>query len=263
MEKTKVIKLFDTHAHYDDKAYGGNADALITRILSDSENAVAGFMAVGCSMRTIPKSLAIAEKYGTVYASAGIHPHYVKQVTPDYLLRLEEWAKHSKVRAIGETGLDYHYDGYCRETQIRVFREQLALAARLNLPVIVHSRDSTADTLEILREFRPKGVMHCYSGSVDTARELVKLGILISFTGVITFRNARKAAEVCREIPDESIMLETDCPYMAPEPFRGKLCDSSMAWKSAAKIAEIRGVSVEKMVEICNNNAKKFFNIEF
>jgi len=260
MDKIIKTNLFDTHAHYDDKAYKNEANTLIQRILFDN---VAGFIAVGCSLETIPKSIEISEKYENVYVSVGIHPHYVNELPDDYLSLLEDWTKLDKICAIGETGLDYHYEGYSQENQIKVFREQLVLAEKLKLPVIVHSRDAAADTMEVLRELRPRAVMHCYSGSVEMARELVKMGIFISFTGVITFKNARKAVEVCREISLDMMMLETDCPYMAPEPFRGKVCDSSMAWYTAEKIAEIKGISVNEVVTICNNNAKRFFNINF
>ncbi|MCL2634285.1 MAG: TatD family hydrolase [Oscillospiraceae bacterium] len=253
------IKLFDTHAHYDDRAYKNTADTLIQQMFSDN---VAGFMAIGCNPERNRKAVAIAERYSNVYASVGIHPHDVKSDID--IKQLEKLAKHEKVRAIGETGLDYHYDGHeRREIQIKAFKEQLELAKKLNLPVIIHSRDSTEDTMTILREYRPRGVMHCYSGSGETARELVKMGIYISFTGVLTFKNARKAIEACEAVPMDMLMLETDCPYMAPEPFRGKLCDSSMAWYTAAKVAEIKGLTVEETVKICNENAKRFFNIEF
>ncbi|MCL1867281.1 MAG: TatD family hydrolase [Oscillospiraceae bacterium] len=259
-------KIFDTHTHYDDKAYGKSAHELISRILRED---VAGFIAVGCSMTTVPKSLEIAEKYDNVYASVGVHPHYAGKLPPDYLDKLEQWTKSPFAKAVGEIGLDYHYDGRddaaVRENQVRIFREQLVLAAKSGLPVIVHSRDSAHDTMEILREFRKSSqnriVMHCYSGSLDMARELVKMDVCISFTGVLTFRNARKAAEVCREIPLSHIMLETDCPYMSPEPYRGRICDSSMITKTAEKVAEIKGLTVGEVAEVCNKNAEEFFGI--
>ena len=194
------IKVFDTHAHYDDRAYGGEPRELIKRILNES---VAGFMAVGCCLKSIPQSLKFAEEFENVYAAIGIQPHNVNDLPGDYLLRLRQWADNPKVKAIGEIGLDYHYDGYVREKQIETFREQLGLADELGLPVIIHSRDAAHDTMDVLRDFKVAktgAVMHCYSGSVETARELIKLGIFISFTGVITFKNARKSAEVCREI---------------------------------------------------------------
>ncbi|MCL2754848.1 MAG: TatD family hydrolase [Oscillospiraceae bacterium] len=255
------MKIFDTHTHYDERKYGKSADVLIQRILADN---VAGFMAVGHSVSANFRAVELAEAFAPVFASVGIHPHYAKEGLPaDYLTTLEGLAAHTKVVAIGECGLDYHYDGYERDTQIAVFREQSELAAKLNLPVIVHSRDATEDTMAILKEFKPRAVMHCFSGSVETMRELVKLGILVSFTGVLTFPNARRAAEVVKEIPLEYLMLETDCPYMAPQKFRGKTCDSSMLGEVAEKVAQIRGMGVEEVVTICNNNAKRFFGITF
>jgi TatD DNase family protein len=257
------LKLFDTHTHYDDRAYGKSADVLIQRILDDN---VAGFIAAGHHEAANVKAVEFARWYTNVYAAVGIHPHYAnKALSANYLKELEWLIKSSpKIRAIGECGLDYHYDGYNRDKQIRTFTEQLELAQSVGLPVIVHSRKATEDTMHLLRTKSPKSaVMHCYSGSAETARELISLGMMISFTGALTFKNARNAVEVCREVPLEFLMLETDCPYMAPEPYRGNVCDSSMAWYTAAKIAEIKGVSTETVVETCNNNAKRFFNIEF
>jgi len=254
-----TIKLFDTHTHYDDEAYE-NAPALIKKMLSES---VAGFIAIGCSLGRSVKAVRIAEAYENVYASVGIHPGDVDGLPDDYISRLKHSAQSAKVRAIGEIGLDYHYDGYSRNEQIKAFREQLELARELNLPVIIHSREATEDCMAILREYKPLAVMHCYSGSAETAKELVKMGILISFTGVVTFKNARKAVEACEAVPLDMLMLETDCPYMAPEPYRGKVCDSSMAWRTAEKIAAIKGVEPIELVKICNGNAKRFFNIEF
>ena len=257
-------KLFDTHTHYVDKRYRGGADALIQRILADN---VAGFIAVGYDVSSSRASVALAERYDGVFAAVGVHPHDAKpSLDADYIAQLERLAVQSKVKAIGECGLDYHYDGYDRSTQMNVFEAQLRLAVKLNLPVIVHSRDATADTMSILREYVPQlkgAVMHCYAGSVETARELVAMGMLISFTGALTFNNARVAKEVAKVIALEHIMLETDCPYMAPQAFRGKTCDSSMAWCTAEKLAEIKGISVSEVVTACNNNAKKFFNIDF
>ena len=257
------MQIFDTHAHYDDRRYD-NAEALIVRLLSEN---VAGFIAAGHSMDANFRGCSLAAKFANVYASVGIHPHYAKsdlaQNSKNYKQTLKDLAVSEKVVAIGECGLDYHYPGYEREVQIAVFREQLGLAFELNLPVIIHSRDAAEDTMRILREYKPRAVMHCYSGSVETMRELMKLGILVSFTGALTFPNARKAAEVVREVPLDMLMLETDCPYMAPQKFRGKTCDSGMLGEVAAKVAEIRGISIEEVVETCNNNAKRFFNIKF
>ena len=256
-------KIFDTHTHYDDKAYAGNGREFACGLL---ESTVAGFIAVGCSLKRIPPSLELAEAFPTVYASVGVHPCYVNDLQDSYLAQLEKYTAKPKVIAIGETGLDYHYDNFneeVRTVQLLRFREQLELAKRTNLPVIVHSRDSTEDTMKLLREYKPQGVMHCYGGSGETARELIKMGILISFTGVLTFKNARRAVEICRDVPLEMLMLETDCPYMAPEPHRGKHCDSSMLSHVANKIAEIKGIAVETVIKTCNDNARRLFNINF
>jgi len=252
-------KLFDTHTHYDDEVYK-DASELIKSMLAGN---VAGFVAVGCSLERSKAAVKIAESYENVYAAVGIHPDDVDGLPDDYAVKLEALAASPKVKAVGEIGLDYHYGGYVRERQIAAFENQLGLAKKLNLPVIIHSRDAAADTLAILREHRPRAVMHCFSGSAETARELIKLGIMISFTGVITFKNARNATEACKAVPPEMLMLETDCPYLAPEPYRGKVCDSRMAWRTAEKAAEIKGLDVNELVGICNENAKRFFNIEF
>ncbi|MCL2037032.1 MAG: TatD family hydrolase [Oscillospiraceae bacterium] len=264
-------KLFDTHAHYDDKAYGKDSAGLIKRILDEN---VAGFIQIGCRLKEIPRTLEIASTHANVYAAIGIHPHYVNdfaKLPHDYLAQLEVFAASSeKVKAIGEMGLDYHYDGYNRENQIKAFREQLRLAEKLGLPAIIHSREADEDALAILEEFRKnfkggdfKVVVHCYSGGLEMSRRLLEMGIMLSFTGVLTFKNAKNAVEVCRETPLDMLMLETDCPYMAPEPFRGKVCDSSMAWYTAEKIAEIKGISAAEVVTACNDNARKFFAIDF
>ncbi|MCL2087495.1 MAG: TatD family hydrolase [Oscillospiraceae bacterium] len=258
------MKIFDTHAHYDDKAYDHDRHELIDTMLAAEMRGVSGFIAIGCNPKRNKKAIELAHRYEKVYATVGIHPGDIKNLRDNYKEELKALALDPKVVAIGETGLDYHYDGHDKNAQKKVFRESLELARSLSLPVIVHSRDAAADTMEILREFSglPK-VMHCYSGSVEMALELVKMGVFLSFTGVITFKNARKAAETAAEVPIEMLLLETDCPYMAPEPFRGKRCDSQMLWHTAAKLAEIKNMSVEEVVDICNNNAKRFFNIKF
>ena len=176
---------------------------------------------------------------------------------------IEEIAvKNRKVVAIGEIGLDYHYEGYDREAQIKLFREQVTLAGELDLPIIIHSRDAMEDTLEILRELRPKGVMHCYSGSAETARELLDLGLYISMTGVLTIKNAKKSVKVLEMLPLDRFMLETDCPYMAPEPNRGKRCDSSLIPDTARKAAEVKGISYEELVAATKENAIRLFGLD-
>lgn len=255
------MKIIDTHAHYDDRQFDVDRYELIERILSDN---VLGFINIGCDIESSIFSSELSKKYNNVYASVGIHPGMVDETEEGYIEKLKELCKNKKVVAIGEIGLDYHYEGYDRERQIRFFREQLALAKELSLPVIIHSRDATEDTMEILRELRPeKAVMHCFSGSAETAAELVKLGIMISFTGVLTFKNSKKAVKACEETPIEMLMLETDSPYMAPTGYRGQRCDSSMTMVTAGKLAEIKGISTEEAISICNGNAIKFFGLDF
>ena len=254
-----MIKLTDTHAHYDDDAFDSDRNDLLDRLFSESVNKI---VTVGCSYDRWQPTIALAERYNNMYAALGIHPEDIYDLPKDYLRQLEELLKHPKVKAIGEMGLDYHYENYDRERQLKVFHEQLQLADRLSMPIIIHSRDATADTIEILRELRPKkAVMHCFSGSAEVAREILDLGLYISFTGVITFKNARRAVEACREVPLDRLMLETDCPYMAPVPYRGMRCDSSMIRSSAEKIGEIKGLTADEIIKVCNENADRFFNM--
>ncbi len=254
------MKIIDTHAHYDDRQFDEDRYELIERILSDN---VLGFINIGCDIESSIFSSELSKKYDNVYAAVGIHPGMTDDVDGDYIEKIKELCKNKKVVAIGEIGLDYHYEGYDREKQIRFFREQIALAKELNLPIIIHSRDATEDTMEILKEMRPeKAVMHCFSGSAETAAELVRLGIMISFTGVLTFKNSKKAVKACEEAPIEMLMLETDSPYMAPTGFRGQRCDSSMTMVTAEKLAEIKGITTEEAIAICNNNAIRFFGLD-
>lgn len=266
------IRLFDTHTHYDDEAYGSEKERneLIESLLQNSIN---GFIAIGCSLERSAKAVKLAEKYPNCYAAIGIHPDDAPHLPPDYLETLKNFAKSEKVKAVGEIGLDYFYEGYDENIQKRVFKEQLELAAELKLPAVIHSRDATRDTLDILKEYngrspvetsrlKPKAVMHCFSGSAETAEILVKMGVMLSFTGVLTFKNAKRSVEACKQVPLNMLMLETDCPYLAPAPFRGKRCDSGMAWYTAQKIAQIKKRTTDEIVSICNKNAERFFGIK-
>ena len=255
------MKLFDTHTHYDDSAYDNDRDELIPRLLSES---VAGFIAVGCNLERSGKAVTLAGKYPQAYAAVGIHPQDVENLPHDYLQTLEKYAGNKKVAAIGEIGLEYYYDGYDKNLQKKIFSEQLELAKSLNLPVIIHTREAFQDTLEILREYVPKGlraVCHCFSEDGTAARSLAEMGVYVSFTGAVAFKKAERAVEACKNVPNELLMLETDCPYLAPPPFRGKRCDSGMAWFTAQRIAQIKRRVTDDIVEICNNNAAEFFNI--
>jgi len=257
------MKLFDTHTHYDDRAYDSDRDELIPRLLSGN---VAGFIAVGCNLKRSKKAVALAEKYPDehIYASVGIHPQDVYNLPPDYLQTLETLAKNKKIITFGEIGLEY-YREYNKQQQNKIFREQLELAESLNLPEIINSREAFADTFAILSEYAKKGmkfVCHCFSENGEAARKLAGLGVYVSFTGAIAFeKKTEKAIDACKNMPLDLLLLETDCPYLAPPPFRGKRCDSSMAWYTAGKIAEIKSKTVNEIVEICNKNAYKFFNI--
>ena len=254
-----MIKLTDTHAHYDDAAFEDDRYELLDRLFEES---VGKIVTVGCALDRWQPALQLADRYNNVFAALGVHPEDIDGLPEDYLQQLEKLSEHPKVKALGEMGLDYHYENYDRERQIKVFREQLMLADKLSMPVVIHSRDATADTLEILHELRPKkAVMHCFSGSAEVAREVLDLGLYISFTGVVTFKNARRAVEACNQVPLDRLMLETDCPYMAPEPYRGKRCDSSMIRSTAAKIGEIKGLDADEVIRLCNENADRFFNM--
>ncbi len=251
---------FDTHAHYDDEAFDVDRDELLAAL---PEKGVSLIVNPGCGYESSLAAIRLAEKYPHVYAAVGWHPQDAGKWNEQSETAVREWAKHEKVVAIGEIGLDYHYDdGPARETQLAVFRTQLELAKGLNLPVIVHDREAHADCLELVRAANwTRGVFHCYSGSAEMAREILELGWHLSFTGVITFKNARKALDVIRVTPIERIMLETDSPYLAPVPNRGKRNDSSNLPYIAQVIADIKGISPEDVVRITRENGVHFFNL--
>ncbi len=253
-----MIKTIDTHAHYDAEEFDADRDELLTRLFAESVDSI---ITMGCSLKSSAAALKLAEKYERMYAAVGIHPEDCENLPNDYISQIKTLAANKKVRAIGEIGLDYHYDGFSREKQIACFKEQLKLAQELDFPVVIHSRDATKDTLDILAEYRPRGVVHCFSGSAETAREILRLGLMISFTGVLTFKNAKKAVEACEVIPLDRIMLETDCPYMSPVPHRGERCDSSMVRFTAEKLAQIKGISTDEAILACNRNAIEFFGL--
>lgn len=251
--------IFDTHSHYADSAFDGDRDELLAAL---PDKGVRFAALAGSSMQDSAENVALAQKYGYIYAAVGVHPESVDETPSDYREKLTELVKSSeKVRAIGEIGLDYHYENYDRDKQILFFRQQLELARELSLPVIVHSRNASEDTLDILKEYRPAGVVHCFSGSAEVAREVIKLGMYIGFTGVLTFKNAKKALRALEAVPLDRLLLETDCPYMAPEPLRGRRCDSSMICYTAEKAAQIKGVSTQKLLDITCRNGMDFYHI--
>ena len=255
--------IFETHGHYDDTQFDEDREQLIAEFLEKDIDKV---MNVGADMQSSRNSVELAGKYPHFYAAVGVHPSEVGELTEADIQELKSMVQdNSKVRAIGEIGLDYHFDDDPpRDVQKKWFVRQLELAQELAMPIIIHSRDAASDTMEILKRMdggRNGGVIHCYSYSVEQAREYIKMGFHIGVGGVVTFKNSRRLQEVVEDIPLEKIVLETDSPYMAPVPFRGKRCDSTMIRFTAEKMAEIKGVTPDKIQEICNNNAKILFAI--
>lgn len=261
-----MLPIFDSHAHYDDPVFDGDRQELLPRLFADS---VCHVVNIGADLPTSQASIALARQYPQIHATVGIHPGSVKDAPADALRQLETLLSAPKVVAVGEIGLDYYYDDNApREVQKEFFRAQLALAKQYDLPVVIHDRDAHADTMQLLREYRPKGVVHCFSGSVEMAREVISLGMYIGLGGAVTFKNARVPVEVAAAIPLPSLLLETDAPYMAPVPFRGKRCDSSMIAHTAEKIASARtmasGIAVtpEEILAAARENAAALFQID-
>lgn len=252
--------IFDTHAHYADHAFDDDRDELLASL---QEKGVRYVMLASSSVDDTKENAVIAEKYDYIYAASGVHPESVETNPADYLDIVRSTALSSpKIKAIGEIGLDYHYDGFDRDKQIKLFEEQLVLAKELSLPVIIHSRDACEDTLDILKKHKPFGVIHCFSGSAETAKEVIKLGMYIGFTGVLTFKNAKKALKALEAVPLDRLLLETDCPYMAPVPFRSKRCDSSMIAYTAEKAGEIKHIDTQELIDITCENARKFYSVK-
>ena len=251
--------IFDSHCHYDDHAFDKDRDELLKSLFAGG----VGYLMHACTdERSARYGIEAAKKYENYYTSVGFHPECCDDTPDDFISILRSLLGESeKIRAIGEIGLDYHYEGYDRERQIYIFEQQVILANEVSLPVIVHSRNATEDTMEILRRHKPKGVMHCFSGSAETAKEVTALGMYIGFTGVLTFKNSKKAKKACAAAGLERLLLETDCPYMAPEPFRGQRSDSSMIEKTAAAAAEILGLTTQQVIDKTNENARILFGI--
>ncbi len=252
--------LFDTHAHYDARRFDSDRHELLA---SMEQNGVGRILNAGCDLESSRMAIELAHQYDFIYAAVGSHPDDADHVDGALVDTYRELAKDKKVVAIGEIGLDYYYEDVPREQQKKAFRMQMELARELNLPVIVHERDAHGDGLEIVKDFPDvTGVFHCYSGSLEMARELVKLGWYVGFTGVLTFKNARKALEVAENVPLHRIVLETDCPYMAPEPYRGKRCDSTMLPRMTEKLAQLRDKTVEEIEQITWENGCRLFRLE-
>ena len=252
--------LFDTHAHMDDRAFDNDREELLRSL---PEQGLTLVMNPGCSLESSRNASKLAQEYDYIYAAVGSHPDAADEVSEEVLDEYMKLCKlNPKIKAIGEIGLDYHYEDIPRDIQLQAFRAQMALAKELRLPAIVHERDAHEDGMAVVREFpEVTGVFHCYSGSAEMARQLVDKGWYIGFTGVLTFKNARKAVEVAASIPLERIVLETDCPYMAPEPFRGKRNHPGYLYRMAEKLAEIRGLSVEEIHAITVENGRRLYKI--
>ncbi len=251
--------IFDSHAHYNDSAFDADRDEVLNSL---GEKGVSNVINCATDYNSSLISLSYAEKYPFIYASCGLHPEDIKDDYEDELEKIYPLLIEKKCVAVGEIGLDYHYDEIPRKVQIDVFTRQLIKANEINLPVIVHDREAHADTLELLKKYKPKGVLHCFSGSVETAREVLNLGMYLGFGGVVTFKNAVKSVETAKYVPLDRILLETDCPYMAPVPYRGKRNDSSLIKFAAEKIGEIRGIDAQTVIDEANKNTKRLFNIK-
>ena len=252
--------LFDTHAHLDDRAFDADRETLLASL---PEQGIGLMMNPGCSLASSRAADALSRKYPFVYAAVGSHPDAADEVDEQVLEEYRRMCRENpKIRAIGEIGLDYHYEDIPRSRQLEAFRAQMALARELNLPVIVHEREAHEDGIRVVEEFpEVTGVFHCYSGSAEMARGLVSRGWYIGFTGVLTFKNARKAVEVAQSIPMERIVLETDCPYMSPEPYRGKRNDPSRLCYMAQKLAQLRDLPLEEVEQITVENGKRLYRI--
>lgn len=251
--------IFDSHAHYNDEQFDIDRDSLLASL---PEAGIVGIINCGTDVKSSLESLEMAENYPFVYAACGYHPESALDFTDDNLLEIENMLSHSKCIAVGEIGLEYHYDFVPKDVQKHVFEKHLELAVKYDMPVIVHDREAHADTMELLKKYNPKGVLHCYSGSAEMAKEVLKMGMYIGLGGAVTFKNAVKPVEVAEMIPIDRLLLETDCPYMAPVPMRGKRNNSAYIEYVADKIADIRGISSQELLCITADNTKKLFNIK-
>ena len=252
--------IFETHAHYDDEVFNEDREQLLAGL---PEKGIGRVINVGASIETTRTTLALAEAYDYIYAAVGVHPSDIDGLNEETYSWLKAQTAHPKTVAVGEIGLDYYWDNEPREVQKKWFIRQLELARELDLPVLIHSREAAADTMEIMKEHAKglSGVIHCYSYSKEMAQEYIKMGFYIGVGGVVTFKNAKKLKEVVENIPLTSIVLETDCPYMAPEPNRGKRNNSAYIRYVAEKIAELKGITYEEVVEQTEKNAREMYRL--
>lgn len=248
--------IFDTHAHYDDDSFNEDRDTLLSSILKGS---VSHIINCSCDLKSSLTTIALTEKHPEIYAAVGVHAHEASDCTNEDLEEIRKLYSHKKVVAVGEIGLDYHYDFSPRDRQIEIFSHQVELANKLDLPVIIHDREAHEDTYDIIKQHRPKGVIHCFSGSKELAKQAIDMGMYIGLGGAVTFKNARRPLEVAEFVPLDRLLLETDAPYMTPVPFRGKRCDSSYIMYTAEKIAEVKKIDTQQLIDICAENAKRLF----
>ena len=256
--------LFDTHAHYDDQRFDDIRYDVLDRITLPDEICPVGveyIMNVGCNPTSSLFSVKLAEKYNFIYAAAGIHPHEAQDADESWFETVEKLLSHPKVRAIGEAGLDFHYDFSPREIQKEVFERQLILAQKTGYPILVHDREAHGPTMELISKHSVIGVMHSFSGSGEMAKELVKKGWYISYSGSVTFKNAVNLAETVQYVPDDRLLLETDAPFLAPVPYRGNTNTSKYTYATAQKLADLRQVDVSHIIKITSENAKRIFKI--
>ncbi len=249
--------IFDSHAHYTDKAFNEDRKDLLDSL---EESGICGVVCCGADLESAKEALELSKKYDYIYFSVGVHPEEVETLPENYIEQLKAMAKHEKCVAIGEIGLDYYWTKETKEKQIKTFCEQIELSKELNLPIIVHDRDAHGDTMDILKKYKPSGVVHCFTGSVEMAKEVISLGMYIGLGGVVTFKNARKAVEVAEFVPIEKLLLETDCPYMAPVPMRGKRNYSGYISFVAEKIGEIKNISPQDVLDKTADNCRKLFS---
>ncbi|MEK3800860.1 TatD family hydrolase [Peribacillus sp. FSL H8-0477] len=253
--------LFDTHVHLNDDQFKEDIEEVIKRA---QEAGVSNMVVVGFDRATIMRAMELIEKYDFIYASIGWHPVDAIDMLDEDLAWIEELSSHPKVVAIGEMGLDYHWDKSPRDIQKEVFRKQIRLAKKVNLPIVIHNREATADIVDILKEEHAEavgGIMHCYSGSPEVAKECLDMNFYISLGGPVTFKNAKKPKEVAVEVPLDKLLIETDCPYLAPHPYRGKRNEPAYVKLVAEQIAELKGLTFEEVAVATNQNARKLFGI--
>ena len=256
-----MMNLFDTHAHILDDQFNDDREQVIRNIYDN----MALVVNIGCNLEDCPRTVALAEQYDKLYAAVGLHPEDVKTYTPEGWDMICRLAEHPKVVGIGETGLDYYWDTSTKDAQKVLFEQHIDLAKQLHKPLVIHDREAHGDTLEILKRTNSKeagGILHAFSGSVEMAMEVIKMGFYIGLGGPVTFKNARKAVEVAQAIPLEYLVIETDCPYMAPVPFRGKRNEPMLVQHTAAKIAELRGISLEELIEATYQNGKRVYRLK-